>query len=227
MSWHPSDHDPEWPFELMATSFNFNPAATALLVIDLQVGQIALDPAGEIAQKHPKIATYWNARIDRCVIPNTRLLLDYFRAHEMKVVYTRNGYLTATGQETTRRLRPGKPLEKGYRGTPGYEIEQRVTPLPSELVVDKLTSGAFSCTWLDHALRNMAISGLIITGVVSDMCVLGTARVAAELGYDTMLSEDACASFTHRAHTEAMLMLARKFGRVAQTLDIIAELEQA
>ena len=90
-----------------------------------------------------------------------------------------------------------------------------------------LVGKVFQHQLADHALRNMAISGLIITGVVSDMCVLGTARVAAELGYDTMLSEDACASFTHRAHTEAMLMLARKFGRVAQTLDIIAELEQA
>jgi len=227
MAWNPRDHDPEWPFEHLETAFALDATATALLVIDIQQSQIAQDPDSGLAQDYPQIVSYWSDQIETRVIPNTRRLQDYFRGRGMPVAFTRNGALTATAAETTRRLRPASLAAGGHRGTPEYEIDARIGPAADELVVDKLTSGAFNCTWLDHALRNMAISGLIITGVVSDMCVLGTARVAAELGYDTMLSEDACASFTHRAHTEAMLMLARKFGRVAQTLDIIAELEQA
>ena len=48
------------------------------------------------------------------------------------------------------------------------------------LVVDKLTSGAFTASFLDHALRNMNITSLVITGILTDQCVLGTARAAAE-----------------------------------------------
>ena len=53
------------------------------------------------------------------------------------------------------------------------------------------------------------------------------ARSAAELGYNSILCEDACATFTQRAHDEAMLMHARIFGRVERTEAIMAELEAA
>ena len=225
MTWNPRDHDPEWPFEYQETSFALEPASTALLVIDIQTSQIVFDADGDMARDYPQIVEFWNDQIESRVIPNTRRLQDYCRGRGMKVVFTRNGSVTSTGQESTQRLRPSEPRQDGYRGTPGYEIDARVAPQADEVVVDKLTSGAFSCSWLDHALRNMGVNGLILTGVVSDMCVLGTARVAAELGYRTLICEDACAGFTYRSHTEAMLMHARKFGRVAQTQDVISELE--
>ncbi len=225
MPWNPADYDQDWPFELMGTTFDLEAATTALLVIDLQTSQLGARP--ELTEKCPQIAAYWQDEIDKRVLPNTVRLLDYFRGRDLKVVYTRNGCLTATGQEVTWRLRPAQPLTQGYRGTPGYEIDERVAPLESELVVDKPTSGAFTCSWLDHALRNMGVEGVVIVGVVSDMCVLGTARTAAELGYRTAIGEDACASFTQRAHLEAMLMHARKFGRVIQTPEIIAELDRS
>ena len=227
MAWNPRDHDPEWPFEHQETAFAFDAATTALLVIDIQQGQITQDPDGNLARDYPQIIRFWNDQIETRVIPNTWRLQDYFRGRGMPVAFTRNGAVTSTAAETTQRLRPASLRGAGHRGTPAYEIDARIAPLADELVVDKLTSGAFSCTWLDHALRNMGVTGLVLTGVVSDMCVLGTARVAAELGYWTMICEDACAGLTYRSHTEAMLMHARKFGRVAQTQEIISELEKS
>ena len=108
--------------------------------------------------------------------------------------------------------------------TPGLEIDQRLAPTDDDLVVDKLTSGAFTATLLDHALRNMAVTGVVVTGVMTDMCVHGTARTAAELGYDSLICEDACATLTERAHNEGLLTHARIFGRVASTDDVISEL---
>ena len=71
--------------------------------------------------------------------------------------------------------------------------------------MDKLTSGAFTASILDHALHNMNIRNVVITGVLTDACVLGTARVASELGYNSLLCEDACATLTQRAHDEYLL----------------------
>ena len=91
MSWNPTDYDPDWPFELQATSFTLEPESTALLVIDLQPSQYTLSVDSELAKKHPQIVAYWNDRLERCVFPNTKRLLDYFRTHGMTVVFTRNG----------------------------------------------------------------------------------------------------------------------------------------
>ena len=59
---------------------------------------------------------------------------------------------------------------------------------------------------------------------MTDMCMLGTARAAAEIGYDSLICTNACAILTELAHTEALLMHARVFGRVADTQQAIEEL---
>ncbi|MDA1189911.1 MAG: cysteine hydrolase [Chloroflexi bacterium] len=190
MSWQAEQHDTEWPFEYHATPFDLNPDSTALLVVDMQAGDLVKDT---------------------------------------RVVYTRNGAITPHGEEVIARLKSRKKrgtdiASERYRGAPEYEIAAEVFPTPDELVVDKLTSSAFHNTMVDHALRNFGITDVVITGVLTDMCILGTARVAAELGYNTLIAEDACGTLTQRAHDEALLMHARVFGRVATTADVIAEL---
>ena len=223
MPWQAAAFDPDWPFDILGTSFTLEAPTTALLIIDMQIGQLTVPRA---LADHNQIQQYWGTRLESVVIPRSRMLLMFFRDQGLKVAFTRNGYSTRYGHESTRRLRPAKPLTGGFRGHPDYEVDPRLAPRDDEIVVDKLTSGGFTCTWLDHALRNMGISAVGILGVLSDMCVLGTARAAAEIGYDTLICEDACATYTQRAHDESMLMHARKFGRVAQSDDIIAELRQ-
>ncbi len=232
LSWNATEHDTEWPFEYHATQFDLNPGSTALLVVDMQAGDMVKDATDEYGQKYPNVVEYWNSRIADTVIPNTRRLLAYFREHDMRVIYTRNGAVTPNGDEVTARLKARKKRgtdrpSNRYRGAPAYEIADELLPTEDELVVDKLTSSAFHNTMLDHALRNFGIADVVITGVLTDMCILGTARVASELGYNALVAEDACATLTQRAHEEALLMHARVFGRVSTTDDVIAELEQA
>jgi nicotinamidase-related amidase len=229
MVWKREEHDPEWPFDLFATDFTLDPQSTALLVIDLQSGDLRQETMSELAKKYPTVAQYWQDRIENYVIPNTERLIKYFRKQQMKVVYTRNGSMTSSCAELSERLRQKAwalyPEAKRHRGTPGYEIHQRLSPQCDELVVDKLTSGAFTGTCLDHALRNMGITCVVIVGIVTDMCVFGTARTASELGYKTLICEDACAAYTARSHLDALLMHARVFGRVATTTELMRELD--
>ena len=230
--WNAAEHDPEWPFELLATQFELAWPSVALLVIDMHAKDLVMGADSEVASSKPEIAEYWNTRVSELVMPNLCRLIGCFRGQGAAVVYTRNGNVTSTGREMTRRLRvkdaaDGERAPKQFKHpsqTPGHEIDSRIAPREEDLVVDKLTSGAFTASILDHALRNMGVKGLVITGILTDMCVLGTARAAAELGYDSLICEDACATLTARAHNEALLMHARVFGRVAATEDVIAEL---
>ncbi len=225
MAWDIRQLDPQWPFDLMGTSFTLDPAATALLVIDMQAGQSKLAEDSPLAQRYPDMARYFNQRGEAVVMSANLRLLEHFRARRMPVVFTRNGSLTPGGLERTARLR--RRPATCYRGSAVYEIFEAFRPGENEPVIDKLTSSAFTASCLDHVLRNFGVRALVVTGVVTDMCVLGTARTGAELGYDVLICEDACAAYTQRCHDEALLTHARRFGRVAQADEIITELVSA
>ena len=227
MSWIANEHDSEWPFELLATDFQLSGNATALLIIDMQGSCLTISPESELGAKYPKIARYWNDRIEHVLLPNIGRLLDSFRRAGRRVVYTRNGPLTPHASEETVRLRrriKAKGGARRYPGSVGFDVMEAIGPQEGELVVDKLTSGGFNCSILDHALRNMGVRDVVIAGIATDMCVFGTARVAAELGYNALICEDACATYTAAAQEAALLMHARVFGRVASTDDVLVEL---
>ncbi|MQG04932.1 MAG: cysteine hydrolase [SAR202 cluster bacterium] len=223
MSWKAEDFDSEWSYDELATKFELRNDKAALLVIDIQKGDLVRDSQSEYGIKYPHIVEYWNTRISDFVIPNTSKLISFFRELGSPVIYTRNGAITPNGKEMAKRLRKFTK-DTPFRGKDSYEIADQIRPVENELVIDKLTSGAFNFSILDHALRNMKVEDIVIAGILTDMCVLGTARVASELGYNSVISEDACATLTQRAHVEALLMHARVFGRVETSDDIIAEL---
>jgi len=236
MSWVASDHDAEWPFELLGTSFELDSKLSALLVVDLQQESLYKNSDTEFGIKYPSIVEYWNDRMTQFVMPNTKRLIKYFRENGMRVVYTRNGNVTPHGDELTERLKvkiKGSNIftkvshEANYRGTSAYDVSRDIYPTVDDLVVDKLTSSAFHNTMLDHALRNMGIRDIVTVGILTDACVLGTARVAAELGYNSLICEDACGTNTQRAHDEALLVHARILGRVSTTNDVISELNRS
>jgi nicotinamidase-related amidase len=224
MRWDAREHDPEYPFDLVAPNFRLNAGHTALVVVDMQIEYLQVAADSALGRECPQIREYYNRRIHDIVLPNTVKLVDAFRDRGLKVTYSRNGCMTSMGDEMSARLRALNSPPKLWRGTPTYEIAPEIFPREEDLVIDKLTSGAFTSTHLDHALRNYGVTDIVVTGIFTDMCVLGTARVGAELGYNTMICEDCTATNTERAQTEALLMHARRFGRVASTDCIIAEL---
>lgn len=226
MNWNPQSLDADWPFDILATNFELRPDTTALLVIDMQAGELEIAADSPLAQRYPEIASYWSERLSEKVLPNAARLIAAFRARQCKIIYTRNGSSSTSGDEVTPRLqqmRGGQP-PASHRGSAQYQIAQQLAPTRADLVVDKFTSGAFTASTLDHALRNMKMESVVIAGILTDACVLGTARVATELGYNSLICEDACATLTQRAHDEALLMHARIFGRVETTQGVLCEL---
>jgi nicotinamidase-related amidase len=66
---------------------------------------------------------------------------------------------------------------------PSWQIDDRVAPLPGELVLNKTSNGPLNSTKLDQTLHNMGIDTLIVAGLTTDVCVTQTARETADAAF--------------------------------------------
>ena len=135
MSWVNVDAEP-YPFE-------FNPAAVALLVVDMQLDFLQPGGFGEMLGNDV-------ALLRRAIAP-TRRVLDAFRARGMTVIHTREGHLPdlsdlpptkkARGHLKTGIGDAGPMGRVLIRGEPGHEIIPELAPAPGEPVIDKPGKG--------------------------------------------------------------------------------------
>ena len=85
------------------------------------------------------------------------------------------------------------------RDSPGFELTPELSPLPSEVVFDKITMSAFEGTPLDIVLRDCGINTFAIVGVAMEVGIEPTVRHGADLGYIPVVVRDACGA----GHAEA------------------------
>ncbi|BAN47182.1 isochorismatase family cysteine hydrolase [Metapseudomonas resinovorans] len=143
------------------------------------------------------------------VIHNNARLLDALRQAGIPILYTRH-VNDADGAD----LPLGEPRDaegrpQSYRaGTRQVEILEALAPRPGDAVIDKPRYSAFHRTDLDLRLRQRGIRTLVVTGVLTDACVLATVQDAFALGYRVELIADACTTTTEAAHQAALLILA-------------------
>ncbi|MDH4568922.1 cysteine hydrolase [Pseudomonas sp. BN414] len=143
------------------------------------------------------------------VIHNSARLLDATRHAGIPIFYTRH-INAADGSD----LPPGEPLDPTGRplsycaGTRQVAIIERLSPRPGDRVIDKPRYSAFHRTDLHQQLRQLGVRRLVVSGVLTDACVLATVLDAFALGYGVDLIADACTSTTDAAHNAALLILA-------------------
>ncbi len=79
-------------------------------------------------------------------------------------------------------------------GSLGVEIHDLVAPTGDELVLTKAAPNSFLHTALHAELTGRGIDELVVSGMMSSMCVDATVRAAADLGYSVQVAHDACAA---------------------------------
>ena len=139
--------------------FEFEPATTALLVIDMQ--RDFVDPGGFGEALGNDVSLL------RKAIAPTRRVLDAARSAKMLVIHTREGHRSDLSDlPLSKKLRGkltagiGDPGPMGrilVRGEYGHDIIDELKPLPGEPVVDKPGKGAFYATDLDAMLNNRGV----------------------------------------------------------------------
>lgn len=80
------------------------------------------------------------------------------------------------------------------RGTDGQRIHTLVQPQDGETVITKNYPNSFLKTPLLDTLQQLGITELVITGMMTHMCVDATTRAAKDLGFSCTLIHDATAT---------------------------------
>lgn len=175
--------------------------ATALLIIDIQNIYLHGSCEDRMTSNPSKEWELFRENLDKKVIPNAEIVLNYFRKRFLPVVFARIACLTADGRD--RSLSQRRP---GFNNIvlPYWSLDSQIVdtlkPLAGEVVLTKSTDSAVTGTNLVLLLRNMGIRHVVACGIFTDQCVSSTVRSLADESFDVLLLEDACAAATEDLH---------------------------
>jgi nicotinamidase-related amidase len=93
------------------------------------------------------------------------------------------------------------------RDAPGFQLIPELSPLPSEVIFDKIAMSAFEGTLLNIALRDCAINSFVIVGIATEIGIEPTVRHGADLGYIPVIVTDACGAGDEEAAKRAIASL--------------------
>ena len=197
------------------------PGRTALLIVDMQRGFLDAGEAMEVPSA-------------RETVPVIRSLLELFRGQCLPVAFTEFTYSEAAPL-LVGRLHPehrpapadaprgfGWPSSSCLEGTPSADTVDALRPAPGELVVRKRWYDGFAGTPLDGALRARRVTSLVVTGTMTDVCVLATVVGAFNREYRVSVVEDGVSTLWPEIQQATLDIVGRAYGRVVSSRDIVA-----
>lgn len=149
---------------------------------------------------------------------NLQALLSAWRERRLPVVHIRHD---------------STDLQSPYRaGTAGNAFKPEVEPVLGEPVIDKRTNNAFIGTDLMDVLDELQIRALVVGGVLLENSVDATVRMAANLGFEVIVAQDAVASMARTdlqgrhwsaedVHALSLAVLEGEYARVKTTAAVI------
>ncbi|HEX6401607.1 MAG TPA: cysteine hydrolase [Pseudonocardiaceae bacterium] len=194
--------------------FCFEPADTALVIIDMQRDFVEPGGFGEMLGN--------DVTLLRAVIAPLQQVLAASRAAGMAVIHTREGHRPDLTDCPPAKLNRGNPtLRIGdtgpngrilVRGEYGHDIIDELAPRAGEVVIDKPGKGSFYATGLHELLSAAGITSLVVTGVTTEVCVHTTVREANDRGYECLVLSDCVGSYFPEFQQAGLAMIAAQGG---------------
>ena len=193
--------------------------STALVVVDAQ--RAFASPESPLAAAGLDVSSPIET------VPRVRELVGRARAASLPIVFTRS-YRTADGRDAPGAVydvvpkinRSGDPIccagSDDVRFVEGVELSDR----ECEYEVRKQRYDAFHGTRLDYHLRCEGVETLLVCGFTTNVCVEGTARGAHERGFNVVVVDDCCASFSPEQHAAGLRNVELLLGTTASLDEI-------
>ena len=180
---------------------------TALVVIDVQKGIVALDRKLE-----PNTVSQ--------VVANVSKLVTKFRDSGMPVFL-----IHVTSIDGRDMLHPLTDQQvqwgSGPRPADWAEFMEEIKPTSKDIVIAKRQWGAFYGTELDLQLRRRKIETIVLCGVSTNIGVETTARDAYQRGYNQVFAIDAMAANSKDEHEATLKYIFPRMGLLRTTDEIL------
>lgn len=142
--------------------------STALIIVDIQNDYF---PGGKMELSNPGKAA-----------ANAAKVLEWFRYNNKDNIFHIQHIASDPG------------LGFFLPDTEGVKLHKTVQPLEHESVIQKHFPNSFLKTELASRLIEKGVNKIVVVGMMTHMCIDATVRAAVELGFETTLIQDACAT---------------------------------
>jgi nicotinamidase-related amidase len=180
-----------------------NTQNTALLVMDMQVGILAMLPDSE------KII----GKVSEAIIAA--------RSKNIPVIYVVVGFRQGAPEVSlsNKSFSAGKERFSKMDMAAFMQVHENLAPQGEEITVIKRRVSAFTGSDLEVILRSLGIQHIILTGIATSGVVLSTLREAADKDYKITVLADCCADGDEEIHR---VLTTKIFLRQADVLELEA-----
>jgi nicotinamidase-related amidase len=175
---------------------------TALLIIDM-LNRYDHEDAGSLAESA------------RAAVPNIKALLDAARERQLTTVYVNDNHdeWTAGREELTSwALAGARP-----------DLIDPIKPSDDVPLLVKARHSAFYATQLEYFLRSRDVDRVVLTGQVTEQCILYSALDAYIRHFDVVVPRDAVAHIHEDLGDAALRMMERNMRAVVKPTDQLSD----
>lgn len=181
---------------------------TALLVIDY-INGIINGSCKDYAEKYP-------------IVKNTNKVISFCQSQNIPIYHIRVAF-----DKNYSGLPKHSPLfnqakQKGLFqiGNPDAEFITEIDIQSSDTIINKTAVSPFRSVGLLDSLKSLQVEKLIFTGVATDNAINLGAREAHDMGFYTVIVEDACGASTEEHHQWAIALLKKIANEIITTDDL-------
>lgn len=176
----------------------------ALLVVDML--NDFLTPGGVMAMEGASV-----------IYDPIKKLLQAARKTKMPVIYLNDTHREGV-QDSEFDKRPVHCVHGSWGGT----VVNELAPESGDIIVTKRRYSGFFQTDLQLVLTDLKIKTVIITGVMTNICVRSTAHDAFFLGYNVIVPEDTCRASCQREQDSTLCDIRTCYGLVVPSSKLLA-----
>lgn len=190
-------------------TLDLDPKSTALVLIDIQQGTLAMP-----------LAPYSRSEL----VSNAAALGQAFRKASAPIIKVRIAFSPDGGDRPHQPVDQPMMLPEGGFPPDWAAFAPEIDALPEIATIAKQQWSAFYGTGLDLQLRRRGIVSIVLAGIATNFGVESTARDGWQYGYSVIVAEDACTSLGEDIHRMAVELTLPRVSRVRSWSEIAAAL---
>lgn len=153
----------------------------------------------------------------------TRQLLEVFRPAQLPVAYTTTAYGPDL-KDAGLFVKKVPSLAILLKGSPLVEVDERIRPLPDEIVVEKKFASAFFDTDLTRRLRSLEVDTIIMTGCTTSGCIRASALDSLQNGFHTIVVREGVGDRAEGPHEANLFDIDAKYADVVSIAEALTYL---